>query len=118
MPDLCLICVESVAVRCFYSDHFVLPLPEGHRFPMAKYSRLRERLLAEGIVSADDLHEAPQALWDDLRLVHTAEYVEAVATARCRARCSGGSAFPGRRKWSSARADRSAPPSRPRARAR
>jgi acetoin utilization deacetylase AcuC-like enzyme len=29
-------------VRAFYSDHFVLPLPEGHKFPMAKYSRLRE----------------------------------------------------------------------------
>ena len=37
-------------VRAFYSDHFVLPLPEGHRFPMAKYARLRERVIAEGIV--------------------------------------------------------------------
>ena len=52
---------ESVALRAFYSDHFVLPLPEGHKFPMAKYSRLRERILAEGIVSPDDLHEAPLA---------------------------------------------------------
>ncbi|MEY3076990.1 MAG: hypothetical protein RI892_48, partial [Pseudomonadota bacterium] len=23
-------------MKAFYSDHFVLPLPEGHRFPMAK----------------------------------------------------------------------------------
>jgi acetoin utilization deacetylase AcuC-like enzyme len=28
-------------VKVFYSDHFVLPLPEGHRFPMVKYSMLR-----------------------------------------------------------------------------
>ena len=48
-------------MRAFYSDHFVLPLPEGHKFPMAKYSRLRERILAEGIVAPDDLHEAPAA---------------------------------------------------------
>jgi acetoin utilization deacetylase AcuC-like enzyme len=66
-------------VKAFYSDHFVLPLPEGHRFPMAKYSKLRERILAQGIVSAGDLHEAPLASWDDLRLVHSEAYVEAVA---------------------------------------
>jgi acetoin utilization deacetylase AcuC-like enzyme len=66
-------------VRAFYSDHFVLPLPEGHKFPMAKYSGLRERILAEGIIAAEDLHEAPTASWDDLRLVHEAAYVEAVA---------------------------------------
>ena len=28
----------------YYSDHFVLPLPDGHRFPMAKYALLRERV--------------------------------------------------------------------------
>jgi len=66
-------------VKAFYSDHFVLPLPEGHKFPMAKYSRLRERLLAEGIVAPEDLHEAPLASLDDLRLVHDPGYVDAVA---------------------------------------
>ena len=65
-------------MRAFYSDHFVLPLPEGHKFPMAKYSRLRERILAEGIIAPADLHEAPLANIDDLRLVHDAEYVDAV----------------------------------------
>ena len=67
-------------MRAFYSDHFVLPLPEGHKFPMAKYSGLRERILAERIIAPEDLHEAPAASWDDLRLVHDADYVEAVAT--------------------------------------
>ena len=66
-------------MRAFYSDHFVLPLPDGHKFPMAKYSGLRERLLAEGIIAPHDLHEAPAAAWDDLRLVHDASYVAAVA---------------------------------------
>lgn len=46
---------------------------------MAKYARLRERLLAENIVPPADLHEAPAAEWEQLRLVHTAEYVDAVA---------------------------------------
>jgi len=66
-------------VRAFYSDRFVLPLPEGHKFPMAKYSRLRERIVAGGIVAPEDLHEAPPASWDDLRLVHDAAYLDAVA---------------------------------------
>ena len=57
----------------------MLPLPEGHKFPMAKYSGLRERILAEGIVQPDDLHEAPAAAWEDLRLVHDPAYVDAVA---------------------------------------
>lgn len=67
-------------MRAFYSDHFVLPLPEGHKFPMSKYSRLRERILQSGVLPASSLHEAPAASWDDVRLVHTADYVEAVAT--------------------------------------
>ena len=64
----------------FYSDHFVLPLPDGHKFPMAKYAKLRERILAEGIVSAEDLIEAPAASWHDIRLAHDAGYVDAVAS--------------------------------------
>jgi acetoin utilization deacetylase AcuC-like enzyme len=67
-----------VALRAFYSDHFVLPLPEGHKFPMAKYSRLRERIIAEGLIASGDLHEAPLAALDDLLLVHDAAYVDAV----------------------------------------
>jgi acetoin utilization deacetylase AcuC-like enzyme len=67
-------------VKAFHSDTFVLPLPEHHRFPMAKYRLLRERLVGEGIVAADDLHVPDPIGWDDLRLVHDAAYVDAVAT--------------------------------------
>ena len=66
-------------MRCFYSDTFVLPLPEGHRFPMAKYAGLRAALLEQGIVEAHDLDEAPQAAWEDLALVHTPDYLAAMA---------------------------------------
>mgnify|MGYP006169532911 CR=1 FL=1 len=31
-------------MHAYYADHFVLPLPEGHRFPMAKYRLLRDRI--------------------------------------------------------------------------
>ena len=67
-------------MRAFYSDHFVLPLPEGHKFPMAKYSKLRERIIAERIIAPEDLHEAPAAEWADLALIHEPGYVDAVRT--------------------------------------
>jgi hypothetical protein len=31
-------------MRLFPSDRYPLPLPEGHRFPVAKYAALRRRL--------------------------------------------------------------------------
>jgi acetoin utilization deacetylase AcuC-like enzyme len=65
-------------VLAFYSDHFVLPLPADHKFPMAKYARLRQRILERGVVAADGLCEAPAADWDDLRLVHEPGYLDAV----------------------------------------
>lgn len=39
---------ETEGMKVFYSDCFVLPLPEGHRFPMEKYSMLRERVELAG----------------------------------------------------------------------
>ncbi|HBD33565.1 MAG TPA: histone deacetylase, partial [Cupriavidus sp.] len=43
----------------FYADHFVLPLPPGHRFPMRKYSMLRDAVVRE--VGGVELREAPRA---------------------------------------------------------
>ena len=65
-------------MKAFYSDTFVLPLPEHHRFPMAKYRLLRERLVAEQILTAGDLEIPDPISWDDLRLVHDAGYADAV----------------------------------------
>jgi acetoin utilization deacetylase AcuC-like enzyme len=65
-------------LQAFYADHFVLPLPEGHRFPMAKYARLRERLALE--LPQVELREAQPASDGELALVHTPAYIEAVAS--------------------------------------
>ena len=48
-------------MKVFYSDRFVLPLPEGHRFPMVKYSMLRERVAATDICAPGELR-APRAV--------------------------------------------------------
>lgn len=64
-------------MRAFYSDQFVLPLPPGHRFPMAKYRLLRDRLSAE--MPTVSLEVAPPASDGELALVHTPRYIQAVA---------------------------------------
>ena len=61
----------------YYADQFVLPLPEGHRFPMSKYSALRNRLEA-GLPDVR-LAPAPAATDGELALVHTPAYVRAVS---------------------------------------
>src|SRR3954464_13983498 len=64
--------------RLFYCDHHQITLPEGHKFPIDKYRRVREILAAEQIF---DLEEAPFATIDDIKRVHQPAYVEAVLTS-------------------------------------
>jgi acetoin utilization deacetylase AcuC-like enzyme len=90
-------------MKAFYSDTFVLPLPGHHRFPMAKYRRLRERLLAEGIIPAEELAVAEPIPWPDLCLVHEHEYVEAVRAGTLSAAEQRRIGFP----WSPMMAERS-----------
>jgi acetoin utilization deacetylase AcuC-like enzyme len=67
-------------VKVFYSDHFVLPLPEGHRFPMAKYSMLRERVAADDICGQGELR-TPRAVTDEEILrAHAPGYLERVVS--------------------------------------
>ncbi len=62
-------------MRLFYCDTFVLPLPEGHRFPMEKYRLLREAAQAEGLGRFD----VPEGAADGALLrVHDAAWVERV----------------------------------------
>src|SRR6185295_17332646 len=90
-------------MKAFYSDTFVLPLPDHHRFPMAKYHLLRERLVAEGILTAADL-EIPESIsLDDLRLAHDAGYVDAVAAGTLSADAQRRIGFP----WSPMMVERS-----------
>ena len=65
-------------MQAFYADHFVLPLPEGHRFPMRKYSRLRERLGQE--LPSLLMQQAPAATDGELALAHAPAYIQAVRT--------------------------------------
>jgi acetoin utilization deacetylase AcuC-like enzyme len=63
-------------VRAFYSDHFVLPLPAGHRFPMSKYRALRDRVAAE--LPQVRLAEADPVNDGELALAHDPDYIDRV----------------------------------------
>lgn len=63
-------------MKILYTDHFVLPLPEGHRFPMQKYSLLREAVQA---FAPESLEVAPAANDHELLLAHDAAYVHCMS---------------------------------------
>jgi acetoin utilization deacetylase AcuC-like enzyme len=67
-------------MKAFYSDLFVLPLPEDHRFPMQKYALLRERALATQLLTPDDLIIPDPATDEEIRRVHSADYLRKVVT--------------------------------------
>lgn len=63
-------------MKAFDSARFVLPLPDGHRFPMAKYAMLRRRLEQE--IPLLSLLEAPSASDGELALAHTPQYIQLI----------------------------------------
>lgn len=60
-------------MKLYYCDHFEIPLPEGHKFPIQKYRLLRERLLAEGFWK---LEPSTPADPETIALAHDPQYVE------------------------------------------
>ncbi len=65
-------------MKIYYCDHFVLPLPDDHRFPMAKYLLLRERVVASGLASNHQLLVPAAATDEQLLRAHKREYLESV----------------------------------------
>jgi acetoin utilization deacetylase AcuC-like enzyme len=56
-----------------YHVDYVSPLPIGHRFPMAKFGLLHDRLVANGVVGEVYAPDLPPSAW--LELVHCPDYV-------------------------------------------
>lgn len=65
-------------MQIFYTDHFVLPLPPGHRFPMSKYRLLRDRIAQSPLHSDDILLVPPAVSFEQLILAHETDYVHRV----------------------------------------
>lgn len=62
----------------YYADQFVLPLPSHHRFPMGKYLRLRQRLLATDEFEEGDFRIPAGATDAEITRVHCPRYLERV----------------------------------------
>ncbi len=67
----------SPGMKAFYCDHFELPLPLQHRFPMVKYRRLRERLQSHPGL---ELLVPVAASDEQLLRVHSRGYLERLKT--------------------------------------
>ncbi|HSD78131.1 MAG TPA: histone deacetylase [Solirubrobacteraceae bacterium] len=67
-------------MRVFSHDTTTFPLPPGHRFPLARYRLLRERLVADGVVRARDVAFPAPVAWTDLGRVHDAALLHRIRT--------------------------------------
>lgn len=65
-------------MRAWSPAGFVVPLPEGHRFPIAKYALLRDTVVRLGLLPPGAIEEPEAMARDDLALVHSAEYLDHV----------------------------------------
>jgi acetoin utilization deacetylase AcuC-like enzyme len=88
-------------MHAYYADHFVLPLPKGHRFPMAKYAALRARVARE--LPKAQLCEPLAATDGELALAHTPAYIEQISSGTLSAMEQKVIGFP----WSLAMVERS-----------
>jgi acetoin utilization deacetylase AcuC-like enzyme len=85
------------------SAAYTFPLPDGHRFPVAKYRLLKERVLAEGLATPSQIHDAPAATDDMLLRVHDARYVREFRSGTLASEAIRRLGFP----WSEALVERS-----------
>lgn len=87
-------------MKAFYTDHFVLPLPAGHRFPMEKYSRLRDLVATQAGI---ELVEAPPATDTQILYAHDPSYLINVIEGKLSAQEQREIGFP----WSEKMVERS-----------
>lgn len=58
------------------SSRYTIPLPDGHRFPIEKYTLLRDRVLADDLVDPARVYEPSRVVAADLLAVHSDDYVD------------------------------------------
>ena len=89
------------AMQVFSNHRFTVQLPAGHRFPMAKYQLLRDRVAAE--CPGLQLAEAEAASDGELALAHSPDYIRAVTQGTLSAAAQREIGFP----WSEGMVQRS-----------
>jgi len=69
-------------MKIFTYDHITFPLSPRHRFPVEKYSLLRQRITSDNGLTSIRLHTPSPATVSHLRRAHTADYVDRVLNGR------------------------------------
>ncbi|MFO7676221.1 MAG: histone deacetylase, partial [bacterium] len=72
---------RDAVVRFVYSARYELNIG-SHVFPTDKYRLVQERLLAAGLAKPEDFSEPPEPDPEEIRLVHTPEYVDDLLNLR------------------------------------
>ena len=62
-------------MQVFYTPRYSADIGDGHIFPIRKFELVRNRLLAEGTLREDELLEPAPATIEQVRLVHTEDYI-------------------------------------------
>ncbi len=68
--------------RIYYSPYYYADIGEGHVFPIRKFELVRDRLVAEGTLSEDEIVAPEPAAVEDLLLVHTEDYITRLREGR------------------------------------
>ncbi len=63
-------------MKIFYTDQFSVPLPTGHSFPIEKYVRLRQRIVAANFVALADLRVPHAATDEEILRAHDPIYLQ------------------------------------------
>ena len=59
-----------------YHPNYVVPLPEGHRFPMSKFRLLHDLLLADKVIKPKQIYLPELPSTESIELVHTTDYIQ------------------------------------------
>jgi acetoin utilization deacetylase AcuC-like enzyme len=81
-------------MRVFSHDTTTFPLPPGHRFPLARYRLLRERLVADRVVDTGDVAFPGPVGWTALGRVHDAALLHRIRIGALRERERRGLGLP------------------------
>jgi acetoin utilization deacetylase AcuC-like enzyme len=67
-------------IRIAYADRYILDLPSDHKFPIQKYTLIKEQLLYEGTIEEVNLYDAGMCSEEQVLAVHAREYWHKVKT--------------------------------------
>ena len=72
--------ISSIGLPVVHHEGYVAPLPEGHRFPMAKFAHVYQLLEQDSIIkNGRQVFRPNRCSWNTLALVHTQEYLNGLS---------------------------------------